>query len=75
MQLFSVYTALFFDKIKIFFAPENIRKTPSKVAHNLEKRCFFQYCQLAQISYIFHKNGSLHDFLDDFDFDSSLDDC
>ena len=47
-----------------FFAPENMKKPPSKVAHNRPN--FFQYCQPAQNqpkSHIrFHKNGSLRDF-------------
>jgi hypothetical protein len=49
----------------MFFLPENMKKLPTKVAHNRPK-LFFQYCQTAQNqpkSYILiHKNGSLRDF-------------
>jgi hypothetical protein len=34
MQLFSADARVFLKKIKIFFAPESMKKTPSKVAHN-----------------------------------------
>ena len=35
MQLFSVDAKIFLKKnFKIFFAPQNIKKLPSKVAHN-----------------------------------------
>jgi hypothetical protein len=44
MQLFSTDTISFF---KYFFGNENMKKQPSKVAHNRPKR-FFQYCQPAQ---------------------------
>ena len=44
----------------IFFARKNLKKPPSKVAHNQPN--FFQYCQLAQnqhkIQFLFHKNCS-----------------
>ena len=42
MQLFCVVDATIFKK-KIF-APENVEKPPSKVAHN-RPQFFFQYCQ------------------------------
>ena len=41
MQLFSADTRVFLKFIKIFFAPENIKKTPSKVAHNRPPISFF----------------------------------
>ena len=41
MQLFCADVAMFLEKILIFFAPENMKKPPSKVAHN---RPFFLYC-------------------------------
>ena len=34
MQLFSVDATVFFKIFYHFFAPENMKKTPSKVAHN-----------------------------------------
>ena len=38
MQLFSAEDATtFLKKNYIFFAPENMKKLPSKVAHNLPK--------------------------------------
>ena len=47
------------------FAPENMKKPPSKVAHN-RPNFFFQYCQPAQNQpkshILFHKNVSLRDF-------------
>ena len=66
MQIFNVDAAMFFFmKFQLFFAHENMKKTPSKVAHNLPKH-FFQYCQPAQNQpkshILFHKNGSLGNF-------------
>ena len=50
--------------LNFFFAPENMKKPPSKVAHNLPQ-FFFHYCQLAQNQpkshFLSHKNVSLHD--------------
>ena len=44
MQLFSVESIVFSKKIrKKFFAPENLKKPPSKVAHNQPPTFFFQY--------------------------------
>ena len=40
MQLFSADATMFKKKINIFFAPENMKKPPSKVAHN-RPRTFF----------------------------------
>ena len=38
MQIFSVDATMdFFMKFQLFFAHENMKKTPSKVAHNLPK--------------------------------------
>ena len=55
----------FLKKFNILYAPENMKKTASKVAHNGPK-FFFQYCQLAQNQpkphILFHKNDPLHDF-------------
>ena len=34
MQLFSADATIFFLEIQIFFAPKNMKKLPSKVAHN-----------------------------------------
>ena len=65
MQLFSEDATMFFKKINIFFAPENMKKPPSKVAHN-RLRPFFQYCQTAQIKpksqFLFHENLPPWDF-------------
>ena len=62
MQPFSADATIFFKKIKFFFAPENMKKTPSKVAPN-QPPIFFQYCQPAQNQlkshFLFHKNVSL----------------
>ena len=48
----------FFNKFKLFFAPENMKKQLSKVAHN--RRIFFSLLPTdpkpAQILGIFHKN-------------------
>ena len=41
MQLFSADATMFKKKINIFFAPENMKKTPSKVAHNRPRPFFF----------------------------------
>ena len=50
MQLFSEDTTMFLKKTNIFFAPENMIKPPSKVAHNQPRPFFFsKYCQSAQI--------------------------
>ena len=58
-------TLQYFQKKKKNFAPENMKKPPSKVAHNRPK-LFFSVLptgpKSAQISYSFHKNGSLRDF-------------
>ena len=57
MQLFSVDATIFSKKkINLFFAHENIKKTPSKVAHNRPQTFFSQYCPAAQTSpeSIFH---------------------
>ena len=66
MQLFSVDVTIFKKRIDIFFAPENMKKLLSKVAHNRPKRFFFQSCRPAQnlpkTHFLFHKNVSLHDF-------------
>ena len=40
MQLFSADSTMFLKKIQHFFAPINIKKTPSKVAYN-RPRPFF----------------------------------
>ena len=34
MQLYSADATMFSENFKFFFAPENMKKTPSKVAHN-----------------------------------------
>ena len=50
--------------LNYFFAPGNMKKTPSKVAHN--RPPFFQYCQTAQnqpkSQFLFYKKVSLRDF-------------
>ena len=50
--------------LKFCFVCENMKKQPSKVAHNWPQ-FFFQYCQPAQnqpeSQLLFHKNCSLHD--------------
>jgi hypothetical protein len=65
MQVFSADATIFKKKIELFFAPENIKKKTSKVAHNWPP-IFFQYCQPAQNQlkshFLFHKNVSLRDF-------------
>ena len=66
MQLFSADTTMLLKKNYIFFAPENMKKPPSKVAHNRPRPFFFQYCQSAQIQpksqFLFHKNLPPRDF-------------
>ena len=57
MQLFSADAGVFKKKINIFFAPENMKKPPSKVAHNRPTNFFFSVLptgpKSAQISYVF----------------------
>ena len=64
MHLFSADAKVFSKKI--FFAPENMKKTPSKVANNRPTHFFFQYCQRAQnhpkSHFLFHENVSRRDF-------------
>ena len=56
---------IFKKKINLFFGHKNLKKLPSKVAHNGPKS-FFQYHQQAPIQpkshFLFHKNVSLHNF-------------
>jgi hypothetical protein len=47
MQLFCADATIFLKIFKTFFAPENMKKTLSKVAHN-RPNYFFPYCQPAQ---------------------------
>ena len=58
------YTNIFLKKILCFFAPENMKKPTSKVAHN-QPPIFFQYCQPAQnqpkSQFLFHKKCSPRD--------------
>ena len=65
MQLFSADATILFKNIKLFFAPENMKKTLSKVAHNRPK-LFFSVLPTgpkpAQISDIFHRNLPPRDF-------------
>jgi hypothetical protein len=60
MQLFSADTTISKKKKKI--SPENMKKPPTKVAYN--RPPFFSVLptdpKSAQISYFFHKNGSLN---------------
>ena len=60
MQLFSATILK-----KNIFAPENMKKPPSKVAHN-RPLFFYPYCQVAQnqpkSNFLFHKNVSQRDF-------------
>ena len=61
----SIFSKKKLNKLNFFFAHENMKKLPSKVAHNWPK-FFFQYCQPAQNQpkshILFHKNGYLRDF-------------
>ena len=59
-MLTSFYTTFLCYNIekKLFFAPENMKKTPSKVAHN-RPRTFFHYCRMQ--AQLFKKRG--HDCL------------
>ena len=54
------------DATMSFFSPENMKKPPSKVAHNRPKPLFFQDCQSAEIQpksqFLFHKDVSPRDF-------------
>ena len=63
MQLFSADATMFSILFFVFFF-ENMKKSPSKVAHN-RPRLFFLYCQPAQIQpksqFLFHKNCSPRD--------------
>ncbi len=43
MQLFSADAIVFEKKLKKNFHPENMKKTPSKVARNRPPSFFFQY--------------------------------
>ena len=65
MQLLSAETTIFQKKSKCFFAPDNMKKPPSKVAHNHPK-FFFSVLPTSQkpdqISDIFHRNLPLRDF-------------
>ena len=53
-------------KKKKIFAHENMKKPPSKVAHNWPNFFFSTYCEPAQNQpkshILFHKNGPLRDF-------------
>ena len=40
MQLFIADATMFLKKKNIFFAPENMKKLPSKVAHNWPRPFF-----------------------------------
>ena len=64
MQLFSVEANLFKSKKKKI-AHENMKKSPSKVAHN-RPQSFFSVLttgqKLPKSHILFHKNGSLYDF-------------
>ena len=65
MQLFSADATIYLKKIKLFFAPENIKKTLSKVAHNWSTMFFSALLtgpKPAQISDIFHRNLPPRDF-------------
>ena len=58
--------AKIFSKEKCFFAPENIKKTLTKVAHNRPKFFFsvlLTHPKPAQISNIFHRNPLPCDFI------------
>ena len=63
MHLFSADTPLL-KRNQSFFLHENLKKLPSKVAHN-QPNFFFQYCQPAQNQLkshiLFHKDDSLLD--------------
>ena len=65
MQLFFRTIQYLKNELNHFFAPENMKKPPSKVAHN-RPSIFFQYSQPAQNQpkshFLFHKNVSLHNF-------------
>ena len=67
MQLLSVKTTISKEKkhSMFSFAFENMKKLPTKVAHNW-LQFFFQYCQQAQnqrkFQFLFHKNCSPSDF-------------
>ena len=56
---------VFEKNLIFFFAPENVKKPPSKFAHNWP-RPFLQYCQFAQIKpkyqFLLHKNLPPRDF-------------
>ena len=43
MQLFSADATMFLKKLKKKIAPENMKKTPSKAAHNRPPTLFFMY--------------------------------
>ena len=72
MQLFSTDATIFKKEIYIyFFDRENLKKAPSKIAHN-RLQFFFQYCQPAQNQLkshiLFHKEWLLARLLyNDFD--------
>ena len=46
MQLFSADAIVFSNEIQIFFDPENMKKTPSKVAHNRPPIFFYVLARL-----------------------------
>ena len=48
MQIFSADAMVFSKKNKKKFAPENMKKLPSKVAHNQPQTCFFSTGPAAQ---------------------------
>ena len=45
MQLFSTDTAMFLEKFFHFFSPENVKKTPSKVANDWPRPFISKNCQ------------------------------
>ena len=52
MQLFSADTTIFKENLKLFFAPENMKKPTSKVAHNRPN--FFSVLPTPKSQFLFH---------------------
>ena len=50
MQIFSADAEVFLNKILNFFCPENMKKPPSKVAHNRPPHFFYVLAKLPQMA-------------------------
>ena len=59
MQFFTADALMF---LTFFLAPENIKKPPSKVAHNRPRPFFFNAANWPKSQFLFHNNLPPQDF-------------